>query len=67
MLKRCPFLIPALLSGCVAYYPAQPAAPDPQQAQAAADAQCAKSGKTAVLVKPANCSGSSCTTTFECR
>jgi len=67
MLKRCLLLIPAALSGCVAYYPAPPAALDPHQAQAAADAQCAKSGKVAVLIKPANCSGSSCTTTFECR
>ncbi|MFT3848959.1 MAG: hypothetical protein QM739_09830 [Propionivibrio sp.] len=66
MLKRCLLLIPAVLSACT-YYVAQPVAPDPNQAQAAADAQCAKSGKAAVLIKPANCSGNNCTTTFECR
>ncbi len=66
MFKRSLFLIVALLSGCVAYYPAQ-TTPDPHQAQAAADARCAKSGKVAVLIVPAACSASSCTSTFECR
>ncbi len=67
MIKKCLLLVSALLSGCVAYYPATPAGPDPSQAQAAANAQCAKSGKVAVMVKPASCNSSNCTTTFECR
>jgi hypothetical protein len=62
----------ATLSGCVAYpepvyYQAAPAGPDPQQAQAAANAQCAKSGKVAVKTKAMNCNSSNCTTTFECQ
>lgn len=63
-------LIALLLGGCVAYpepYPVVPAAPDPAQAQAAANAQCARSGKVAVRVSPTECSGGSCTSTFHCR
>lgn len=71
-MKICLLVLIAILSGCVAYpepmyYPVAPAGPDPQQAQAAANAQCAKSGKVAVKVKPTNCTGSNCTTTFECQ
>ena len=67
MIKRSLLLSVVLLAGCVAYYPAPSSSPDPRQAQAAADAQCAKSGKVAVLIVPATCSASNCTTTFECR
>ena len=67
MVNKCLLVISVLLSGCVAYYPATPAGPDPTQAQAAADTQCAKSGKVAVMVKAASCNSSNCTTTFECR
>jgi hypothetical protein len=69
MLKGCVFLVFAALSGCAVYYPPTPvpAGPDPAQAQAAADAQCAKSGKVAVMIKPADCNSANCTTTFACR
>jgi len=67
MVNKCLLLISAALSGCAAYYPATPAGPDPTQAQAAANTQCAKSGKVAVMIKPASCNSNNCTTTFECR
>ena len=51
------------LSGCVAYPHSAPG-PDPYQAQAAADAQCAKSGKNAVKTEPVSCNVANCTTTF---
>ena len=70
MMKNC--LLVLILSGCAvypepAYYPVAPVGPDPYQAQAAADAQCAKSGKAAVRIKPTNCTTKTCTTTFECQ
>ena len=67
MFKSCLFVSAALLVGCAAQYPGPSSSADPRQAQAAADAQCAKSGKVAVLIVPAACSASSCTSTFECR
>jgi len=69
MMKTSLLLITALLSGCVAYpayYPA-PAAPNQGQAQAAANEQCAKSGKVAVMVEPTSCDGQNCTTRWVCR
>lgn len=60
----------SILSGCVAYpayYPATPVTSDPNHAQAVANEQCAKSGKIAVKVAPANCTAANCTTAFECR
>jgi hypothetical protein len=60
----------ALLSGCVAYpayYPAAPAVSSPAQAQAAANQECAKSGKVAVMVEQTNCDGQNCTTKFVCK
>ena len=67
MFKRSLLLSIALLAGCATSYPAPSASPDPRQVQAAADARCARSGKVAVLIVPATCSASNCTTTFECR
>ena len=70
MLKIYLIVISVILSGCVAYpayYPAQPVVSDPNQAQAVANEQCAKSGKVAVKVRPANCNTNNCTTAFECR
>ena len=62
------FVKPFIISGCVAYpYPAYPTGPDPYQAQALANEQCAKSGKVAVKIKPTNCDGANCKTTFECQ
>ena len=51
-----------------AYYPA-PVAPNQGQgqAQAAANEQCAKSGKVAVMVEPTSCDGQNCTTRWVCR
>lgn len=63
-------IICALLSGCVAYpayYPAAPAVPQQDQAQAAANAQCAQSGKVAVMAEPTRCDGQNCTTRWVCR
>ena len=62
-------IVSVILSGCVVYpEPAPyPAGPDQNQAQAAANAQCAKSGKVAIEVKPTNCNSANCTTTFECQ
>ena len=60
----------AVLSGCVAYpayYPATPAASSQAQAQAAANQECAQSGKVAVMVEQTNCDGQNCTTKFVCR
>ena len=60
----------AFLSGCVAYpayYPAPPVAPNQGQAQAAANEQCAKSGKVAVMVEPTSCDAQNCTTRWVCR
>ena len=60
----------ALLSGCVAYpayYPAPQIANPQGQAQAAANEQCAKSGKVAVMVEPTSCDGQNCTTRWVCR
>lgn len=72
MLKISLLIISLILSGCVAYpdpvyYPAHPVGPDPYQAQAAAHAQCARSGKVAVKVKPTDCNSNNCTATFECQ
>jgi len=69
IMKTSLLLILALLSGCVAYpayYPA-PVAPNQGQAQAAANEQCAKSGKVAVMVEPTSCDGQNCTTRWVCR
>jgi len=69
IMKTSLLIILALLSGCVAYpayYPA-PAAPNLGQAQAAANEQCAKSGKVAVMVEPTSCDGQNCTTRWVCR
>ncbi|MGA8393774.1 MAG: hypothetical protein WB775_16725 [Burkholderiaceae bacterium] len=71
-MKTSLLLISALLSGCVAYYPAYypaPVAPNQGQgqAQAAANEQCAKSGKVAVMVEPTSCDGQNCTTRWVCR
>ena len=58
-----------VLGACTSYPPATtyPATPDAHQAQATADAQCARSGKLAVRIKAPECSGAQCVTSFECR
>jgi hypothetical protein len=59
-----------LLCGCVAYpayYPAVPATPNPNAAQDAANAECARSGKVAVRVEPTTCDSQNCTTRWVCR
>ncbi|MBK7079726.1 MAG: hypothetical protein IPO82_10380 [Betaproteobacteria bacterium] len=63
-------IVAALLSGCVAYpayYPAAPAPSSQAQAQAAANQECAQSGKVAVMVEPTSCDGQNCTTRWVCR
>jgi len=75
-------IVAVLLSGCVAYpayypvanpatypaaYPAQTVAPGGSQAQAAADAQCARTGQVAVKAEPTSCDGQNCTTRFICK
>lgn len=56
----------ALLCGCAAY-PAYYPAPNPNAAQDAANAECAKSGKVAVMVQPTSCDAQNCTTRWVCR
>lgn len=58
-----------VLGACASYPPptAYPAIPDAHQAQAAADAQCARTGKLAVRIKAPECSSAQCVTSFECR
>ena len=81
-MKTCLLIVAALLSGCVAYpayypaaypatypaaYPAQTVAPGGSQAQAAADAQCARTGQVAVKAEPTSCDGQNCTSRFICK
>jgi hypothetical protein len=69
-LKTYLLIISTLLSGCVAYpayYPPQTVAPNPSQAQAVANEECAKTGKVAVKVEPTHCDGQNCTSKFICK
>jgi hypothetical protein len=62
--------ISAIISGCVAYpayYPEAPAVSSQDRAQAAANQECAQSGKVAVLVEPTSCDGQNCMTKWVCR
>lgn len=69
-MKTYLLIISVILSGCVAYpayYPPYATAPNPAQAQAAANEECAKTGKVAVKTEPTNCDGQNCTTKFICK
>jgi hypothetical protein len=70
IMKTYLLIAAVILSGCVAYpayYPVPAGAPPQGQAQAAANEQCAKSGKVAVMSEPTSCDAQNCTTKWVCR
>ncbi len=66
-MKTSLLILCAVLSGCVAYPAYYPTAANPNAAQDTANAECAKSGRVAVMAAPTTCDSQNCTTRWVCR